>query len=109
MTFEFEVSYSNAEAINLLDCELYNIDSLKIDKLEQSGFDGLDILFYFITTGTAFSLIKSISKVIIKTIERNDVKSFKCNNIEFKGYSEKEVEDMLDKISQLPADHLKKK
>ena len=109
MKFEFEVSYTNTEAINVLDSELYSIRDIEVDKTEQSGFDGLEILFYFIVTGGAVSLIKSITKVIVKMIERNDVKSFKFNNIECKGYSKKEVEEMLEKVSNLPKSNSKKK
>lgn len=92
-----------------MDSELYSIKDIEVDKIEQSGFDGLDILFYFIVTGGAVSLIKSIAKVIVKMIERHDVKSFKFNNIECKGYGKKEVEELLEKASNLPTSNSKKK
>lgn len=109
MQLEFEVIYTNIEAINVLDSELYGIEDIEVDKIEQSGFDGLDILFYFIVTGGAVALIKSISKIIVKMIERNDIKSFKFNNIECKGYSKKEVEELIEKVSKLSASNSEKK
>ena len=109
MKFEFEISYTDTEAINMLDSELSSINDIEVDKIEQSGFDGLDILFYFIQTGGAVCLIKSITKIIVKMIERNDIKSFKFNNIECKGYSKEEVEDLLEKASKLPTNNTKKK
>lgn len=109
MKFEFEVSYTNTKAIDVLDSELYNIKDIEVDKIEQSGFDGLDILFYFIVVKAFNSVIESITKIIIKMIERNDVKSFKFNNVEFKGYNEKEVEKMMEKFLNLLKSNSKKK
>lgn len=101
MKIEFEVSYTNEEVVRILDSDLNNINDIEVDKIEQNGFDGLDILFYFIVTGGAVSFITNITKIIIKIIGRNDVKSFKVNNIECKGYSKKEVEDLLKKVTSL--------
>ena len=101
MKIEFEVSYTNEEVVRILDSDLNNINDIEVDKIEQNGFDGLDILFYFIVTGGAVSFITNITKIIIKIIGRNDVKSFKVNNIECKGYSKKEVEDLLKNVTSL--------
>lgn len=104
MTLEFEINYTDVKAINTLDSELNQIDGVQIDKFDQNGFDGLDIVFYFIATGGAVSLLKSISKIIVKILARDDVKSFKYKNIECKGYTEKEVEKLLEKVSDLQSE-----
>ena len=108
MHLEFEITYTNFEAIELLDSELETLGNIEVDKFEQNGFDGLDILYLFITIAGAAS-IKCLTKIIIKLIERNDVKSFKYKNIEIKGYSKREVEDLLKKASTLLASDSTKK
>lgn len=100
MKIELEVTYTSKTAISQLDSALNGIENIKIEKFEQTGFDGFDILYYFLETGTAIVLIEKICKVIITFIKRNDVKSFKANDIECLGYSEKEVEKLIEKLEK---------
>ena len=58
------------------------------------------LLYYFLETGTAVVLIEKLCKIIIAFIKRNDSKSFKANGIECVGYSEKEVEKLVEKIKE---------
>lgn len=44
--------------------------------------------------------LKKLCKIIIAFIKRNDSKSFKANGIECVGYSEKEVEKLVEKIKE---------
>ena len=76
------------------------IEDIKVEKFEQNGFDGFDLLYYFLETGTAVVLIEKLCKIIIAFIKRNDSKSFKANGIECVGYSEKEVEKLVEKIKE---------
>ena len=100
MKIELEVTYTNETKINQLDSALAEIGNIKIEKFEQTGFDGFDILYYFLETGTAIVLIEKICKIIITFIKRNDVKSFKANGIECVGYSEKDVENLIEKLEK---------
>lgn len=54
----------------------------------------------FVGGGTASVavVIKDISKVNMQIISRNDAKEVKMGNIEVKGYGEKDVEKLLEKI-----------
>lgn len=101
MKIEFEVCCTDADAIKEFDSELNSINDIEVEKIKQNGFDGMDILFYFIATGGSIALIKSIAQVAIKFIKRDDVKSFKAHDIEIKGYSAKEVEDLLKQIDAM--------
>ena len=88
----------NSPEQDALERELNEIQGIKIEKIEQSGFDGLEILFYFISTGGAFYLITSIKDVIIKAIERNKDSIVNVNGIELKGYSARDAATLLEKI-----------
>lgn len=106
MRIELEIEYTDAELQDMINKELSAIEGISFDKVEQDGFDGLDILLYFIAMGGAVSVaavIKDISKVIMKIISRNDAKVVKVGNIEVKGYGEKDVEKLLEKIVNVPA------
>ena len=100
MKIKLEVAYTNEETISQLDSALEEIEDIKVEKFEQNGFDGFDLLYYFLETGTAVVLIEKLCKIIIAFIKRNDSKSFKANGIECVGYSEKEVEKLVEKIKE---------
>lgn len=100
MKIELEVNYMDQESVSQLDSVLEEMENIKIEKFEQHGFDGFDIVYYFLETGTAVVLIANICKVIIAFINRNNVKSFKINDIECVGYSEKEVEKLIEKVKE---------
>ena len=97
MKIKLEVAYTNEETISQLDSALEEIEDIKVEK---NGFDGFDLLYYFLETGTAVVLIEKLCKIIIAFIKRNDSKSFKANGIECVGYSEKEVEKLVEKIKE---------
>ena len=97
MKIKLEVADTNEETISQLDSALEEIEDIKF---EQNGFDGFDLLYYFLETGTAVVLIEKLCKIIIAFIKRNDSKSFKANGIECVGYSEKEVEKLVEKIKE---------
>lgn len=82
----------------IFERELNEIQGIQVEKIEQSGFDGVEIIYYFISAGGAVGLITSIKEVIIKTIERNKDNIIKINGIELKGYSTKDAMALLDKI-----------
>ena len=51
MKIKLEVAYTNEEAISQLDSALEEIEDIKVEKFEQNGFDGFDLLYYFLETG----------------------------------------------------------
>ncbi len=101
MRIEIEIEYTDWELPQMIDEELEAIEDLDFEKVEQDGFDGIDLLLYFVVTGGAASVIKDICKVLIKIISRNDAKVVKVGRTEIKGYSEKQVEKLLEKISNV--------
>lgn len=52
MKIKLEVAYTNEETISQLDSALEEIEDIKVEKFEQNGFDGFDLLYYFLETGT---------------------------------------------------------
>ena len=88
----------NNSELDIFEQELNKIQGIHIEKIEQSGFDGLELIYYFITAGGAVCLITSIKDIIIKMIERNKNISIKINDIEIKGCSVEEAKSLLDKI-----------
>lgn len=84
MKIKLELVHSNYEIVNEFDYEINKIVNINIDKISQHGFSGIEIVYYFIE----FEIIKEFCKLLIpiidKFIKRNDVKSFKINNIELK-------------------------
>ena len=98
MKIKLEVAYTNEETISQLDSALEEIEDIKVEKFEQNE-KGCP-LHYFLETGTAVVLIEKLCKIIIAFIKRNDSKSFKANGIECVGYSEKEVEKLVEKIKE---------
>ena len=114
MELEFEINYTDLELIKIIDSELTYLNDIKFEKIIQSGFDGLDIVFYLLIIpivsceiadklsddvfALGDSLVKSITNIVVKIIERNDSKSVKINGVEFKGYTEKEVSKLIKKI-----------
>ena len=77
MKIKLEVAYTNEETISQLDSALEEIEDIKVEKFEQNGFDGFDLLYYFLETGTAVVLIEKLCKIIIAFIKRND-----CNGVQ---------------------------
>lgn len=100
MKIDLEIEYTDLEVQEMLDSQLTEIDDATVDKIEQDGFDGWDIIFYFIVTGGAASAIKDITKIIMRILVRDDVKKVKIGDIEIKGYSKKEVEKLLKEIQR---------
>lgn len=47
MKIKLEVAYTNEETISQLDSALEEIEDIKVEKFEQNGFDGFDLLYYF--------------------------------------------------------------
>ena len=95
-----KIQFANANSFEqaVFEHELSEVQGIKVEKVEQSGFDGLEIVYYFIYAGGAVCLINSIKEVIIKAIERNKDNIIKINGIELKGYSIKDAIALLDKI-----------
>lgn len=98
MEINIAISYTDKATINAIDTEFASLTDAEVEKVEQSGFDGMDILFYFITSGGAAALISSLEKIIVAIIKRNDVKSFKMNDLELKGYSANQIEKILKQV-----------
>ena len=100
MKIKLEVAYTNEETISQLDSALEEIEDIKVEKFEQNGFDGFDLLYYFLETGTAVVLIEKLCKIIIAFIKRNDSKNIKDNRIECVKKKKKEVEKLVEKIKE---------
>lgn len=95
-----KIQFANANSSEraVFEHELSEVHGIKVEKIEQSGFDGHEILYYFISAGGVVCLITSIKEVIIKAIERNKDNIIKINGIELKGYSTRDIAVLLDKI-----------
>ena len=75
MKIKLEVAYTNEETISQLDSALEEIEDIKVEKFEQNGFDGFDLLYYFLETGTAVVLIEKLCKIIIvKKRQKNQLR-----------------------------------
>ena len=98
MNFDFNIECSDQEVIKVIDSELSCIEKCQFDKVEQSGFDGVDVVFYFVATGGATIFIQCLTKIILKIIERNNPKTFKFNGIELTGYSKTELVEIIETI-----------
>lgn len=77
------------------------IDSdFKYDWIEEEGFDGVTLLVLVITCPTGVAIVNAIKSVIINLIHRNDVKSVKIGDIELKGYSDKQVKELMESLEK---------
>lgn len=98
---KIKIAYANQSEQDAFEHDLSEIEGIKVERVEQSGFDGTELIYYFITTGGAVCLLTSIKEVIIKAIERNKdnyIKVGRKGEVELKGYSGRDSERLLDKV-----------
>ncbi len=101
MKIKLELVHSNYELINDFDSEINNIENVNFDKISEHGFSGIEVVHYFIKFVMSKEFFQLLSEIIINFIKKDDIKSFKINNIEIKGYNFNEVKQLLELAIEL--------
>ena len=70
---------------------------MTFNKLEKKDLSGIDIFLYVLSVGGGVVFVE-LSKVLTSLIKKDDVKSIKIGDVEIKGFSEKEVGNLLKKL-----------
>ncbi|MCQ2019419.1 hypothetical protein [Clostridium butyricum] len=97
---KIEMKCEKEKSVKEFENQLKNIDSLNYDKVNQDGFDGMQCLYYFLSLSGGTVAIKAIAEIILRIIGKNDVKSFKLNDFELKGYSAKDITKIIGAIEE---------
>ena len=81
-----------------LEEEIIHVLTAKnIEHISGKRFNGIEEINYILSIGGGI-IISQIASIIKKCIDRNRNKSIKINDIEISGYSEKEVNSILQKL-----------